>query len=161
MYDLHDMCLFVTYMYEQYNVCYVLSLFVIYLSINRWIYLSCLCGCSNAQRRWTVQRPQQRDADKHWSTPRVLVHLTYILRLAYFTSASVCTCHTYTVLLRWRPCGIIRLFLAIRFQAIITYATVGFGDYSPTTRLGRVLGALMMILGVLAFGSLVLQLERK
>ena len=32
-------------------ICYVLSLFVIYLSISRRVYLSCLCGCSNAQRR--------------------------------------------------------------------------------------------------------------
>ena len=97
---------------------------------------------------WTVQRPQQMILIRTcWNTPRVLVHLTYILGLAYFTSASVCTCHTYTVLLHWRPCGIIGLFLAIRFQAIITFATVGFGDYSPTTRLGRVLGAWWWFLG--------------
>lgn len=148
-------------MYEKYNVCYVLSLFVIYLSINRLVLMRMQQRSTPVERCSVHNREMQILIRTCWNTPRVLVHLTYILGLAYFTSASVCTCHTYTVLLHWRPCGIIRLFLAIRFQAIITFATVGFGDYSPTTRLGRVLGALMMIFGVLAFGSLVPQLERK
>eukprot|EP00438_Fugacium_kawagutii_P013916 Skav225705 [mRNA] locus=scaffold919:105676:111978:- [translate_table: standard] len=40
-------------------------------------------------------------------------------------------------------------------NAVITFATVGFGDYSPKTQLGRVLGGFMMVFGVLAFATLV------
>lgn len=41
------------------------------------------------------------------------------------------------------------------YEAVITFATVGFGDYSPKSRLGRVLGGILMIFGVLAFATLV------
>ena len=40
-------------------------------------------------------------------------------------------------------------------QAVITYSTVGFGDYSPKSFPGRVVGAFLMVFGVLAFGNLV------
>ena len=39
-------------------------------------------------------------------------------------------------------------------EAIITFSTVGFGDFSPSTVLGRCFASLWMILGVLAFGNL-------
>lgn len=111
-----------------------------------------------------MQRPQQRDAD---TDTHLLEHTLCLSRLDL---------HSWSRLLHQRVrlhlshlyCAFTlktmrhhSLILVIRFQAIITFATVGFGDYSPTTRLGRVLGALMMIFGVLAFGSLVPQLERK
>lgn len=39
-------------------------------------------------------------------------------------------------------------------KAIITYSTVGFGDFSPQSHLGRLVASLWMILGVLSFGNL-------
>lgn len=41
------------------------------------------------------------------------------------------------------------------YMAIITYSTVGFGDFSPQSHLGRLVASLWMILGVLSFGNLV------
>eukprot|EP00913_Durusdinium_trenchii_P033665 g31515.t1 len=41
------------------------------------------------------------------------------------------------------------------YFAVITFTTVGFGDFAPKTIVGRIFGAFMMILGVLAFASLV------
>ncbi|CAJ1346983.1 unnamed protein product, partial [Effrenium voratum] len=41
------------------------------------------------------------------------------------------------------------------YMAVITFSTVGFGDYSPQSKLGRTLASLWMILGVLSFGNLV------
>ena len=85
---------------------------MIYLSIKRQIYLSCLWSCSDAQRRWTVQRPQQRDADVHLLEHTSCFSLLDLHSLScLLRQSSVCTCHTYTVPLHWRPCSI-RLFLA-------------------------------------------------
>jgi len=37
------------------------------------------------------------------------------------------------------------------YMAVITFSTVGFGDYSPKTSIGRTLGSVLMVLGVLAY----------
>jgi len=41
------------------------------------------------------------------------------------------------------------------YMAVITFSTVGFGDYAPKSRAGRLFGSIWMILGVLSFGNLV------
>ena len=41
------------------------------------------------------------------------------------------------------------------YMAVITFSTVGFGDYAPKTFWGRLLGSIWMILGVLSFGNVV------
>ena len=41
------------------------------------------------------------------------------------------------------------------YMAVITFSTVGFGDYSPKTQLGRLVGSVWMLLGVLSFGNVV------
>ncbi|CAE7174190.1 TPKC, partial [Symbiodinium pilosum] len=41
------------------------------------------------------------------------------------------------------------------YMAVITFSTVGFGDFTPSTHLGRTLGSAWMILGTLAFANLV------
>lgn len=41
------------------------------------------------------------------------------------------------------------------YMAVVTFSTVGFGDFTPQTPLGRALGSIWMILGVLAFGNMV------
>ena len=39
-------------------------------------------------------------------------------------------------------------------EAVITFSTVGFGDFTPSTYLGRILGSVWMVMGTLAFANL-------
>mmetsp|Transcript_46269 Transcript_46269/g.86395 ORF Transcript_46269/g.86395 Transcript_46269/m.86395 type:complete len:344 (+) Transcript_46269:105-1136(+) len=41
------------------------------------------------------------------------------------------------------------------YMGVITFSTVGFGDLSPKTQLGRIVGSLVMVMGILAFGNVV------
>eukprot|EP00439_Symbiodinium_sp_Y106_P019046 s6676_g2.t1 len=41
------------------------------------------------------------------------------------------------------------------YMGVITFSTVGFGDFSPKSRLGRMFGSVWMILGIIAFGTMV------
>lgn len=41
------------------------------------------------------------------------------------------------------------------YMGVITFSTVGFGDFSPKSRLGRIFGSVWMILGIIAFGTMV------
>ncbi|OLP82612.1 Two pore potassium channel c [Symbiodinium microadriaticum] len=41
------------------------------------------------------------------------------------------------------------------YMAVITFSTVGFGDFTPSTYLGRILGSVWMVVGTLAFANLV------
>lgn len=41
------------------------------------------------------------------------------------------------------------------YMAVITFSTVGFGDYAPKSRAGRLFGSIWMMLGVLSFGNVV------
>lgn len=41
------------------------------------------------------------------------------------------------------------------YMAIITMTTVGFGDFSPQTKIGRFIGLILMVLGVLATTNLI------
>merc|ERR1711971_1111540 len=45
--------------------------------------------------------------------------------------------------------GYVKTFLEAFYMSVITVTTVGFGDFTPVTKLGRVIGALWMIMGVL------------
>lgn len=41
------------------------------------------------------------------------------------------------------------------YMAIITYSTVGFGDFTPDTRVGRIFSCVVMVLGVVSFFNVV------
>ncbi|CAJ1341161.1 unnamed protein product, partial [Effrenium voratum] len=41
------------------------------------------------------------------------------------------------------------------YMAVVTFSTVGFGDFVPRSELGRLLACVWMVLGVLAFVRLV------
>ncbi|CAE7396251.1 TPK4 [Symbiodinium sp. CCMP2456] len=45
--------------------------------------------------------------------------------------------------------------LSASYMGVITFSTVGFGDFSPKSRKGRIFGSICMILGIMAFGKVV------
>ncbi|CAJ1360647.1 unnamed protein product, partial [Effrenium voratum] len=80
----------------------------------------------------------------------------------YFVLAEGCSCsygHTRVEGCEEVRCletnGVTKSTMEAIYMAVTTFSTVGFGDYSPSSRLGRVLGSIWMILGVLSFADLV------
>ncbi|CAJ1421034.1 unnamed protein product [Effrenium voratum] len=47
------------------------------------------------------------------------------------------------------------------YMAVITFSTVGFGDFSPKSQLGRVVSCALMILGVLSFANLAIAARQR
>mmetsp|Transcript_34658 Transcript_34658/g.73820 ORF Transcript_34658/g.73820 Transcript_34658/m.73820 type:complete len:350 (-) Transcript_34658:97-1146(-) len=51
--------------------------------------------------------------------------------------------------------GYVKTWTSSFYMSVITLSTVGFGDYSPKTRLGRIVAIFWMLFGVAACGSFV------
>lgn len=51
--------------------------------------------------------------------------------------------------------GSVKTVVDAVYMAVITYSTVGFGDYTPDTKAGRMFACVMMVLGVVAFFNMV------
>ncbi|CAJ1409996.1 unnamed protein product, partial [Effrenium voratum] len=100
---------------------------------------------------------------EHAFTARLYVQGFFVATWVwYFVLAEGCSCsygHTRVEGCEEVRCletnGVTKSTMEAIYMAVTTFSTVGFGDYSPSSRLGRVLGSIWMILGVLSFADLV------
>lgn len=96
----------------------------------------------------------------------VLIYLFFVATWAvFFTLYEYCTCgygggqDLVLGCMEGQKCkdtgGYTTEFADALYMAVVTFSTVGFGDIAPKSELGRALGSLWMILGVLAFANMV------
>eukprot|EP00438_Fugacium_kawagutii_P001256 Skav223452 [mRNA] locus=scaffold350:967387:969446:- [translate_table: standard] len=85
-----------------------------------------------------------------------------VLWVVFFVFYESCTCsYGFThidgcVLESCRDTGgSVKTVVDAVYMAVITYSTVGFGDYTPDTKAGRMFACVMMVLGVVAFFNMV------
>ncbi|CAE7888473.1 TPK1, partial [Symbiodinium necroappetens] len=96
----------------------------------------------------------------HW----ILVYLFFLAAwVAYFMIFEGCSCSYGATRIdgceegqRCEATGGVQLSaLSASYMGVITFSTVGFGDFSPKSRKGRIFGSIWMILGIMAFGKVV------
>ncbi|CAE7616401.1 TPK1 [Symbiodinium sp. CCMP2592] len=94
----------------------------------------------------------------------ILVYLFFLAAwVAYFTIFEGCSCSYGATRIdgceegqRCAATGGVQLsVLSASYMGVITFSTVGFGDFSPKSRKGRIFGSIWMILGIMAFGKVV------
>lgn len=86
-----------------------------------------------------------------------------LIWVLFYGTYEACTCYSGDILIdgcvNGDTCsssgGFVTSYSDAFYAAVITYATVGFGDYAPRTEVGRAVASVLMLLGVLAYVNLV------
>ena len=119
----------------------------------------------NVETRLTKAEKPKTTKPSAWHELRIAIaiYLFFVLTwTAFFATFESCSCSYGSS--RVKGCeserceetgGYTQGIVDAVYMAVITFSTVGFGDYAPKSRTGRLLGSAWMILGVLSFGNVV------